>query len=59
MKDQQNPYIAIAGTIGALTIGMIAVVLIFARDAAWTVAIIAPCMAFLGVMLGYFASKKK
>ncbi|MFH1132992.1 MAG: hypothetical protein V1735_00730 [Nanoarchaeota archaeon] len=58
MKEQ-NPLVSIAGSVGGITVAMIALVVIFARDQAWVIAPIVVAMAFLGVMLGHFATKKR
>lgn len=59
MKEDKNPYPGIAGAIGGTTIAMIALIVIFASQYAWVTVPIIAFMSLLGIMLGYFASKKK
>jgi len=59
MKNEKNPYVGIASAIGGTMIAMIALIVIFANENAWVIAPLAAFMALLGIMLGYFAGRKK
>jgi hypothetical protein len=59
MDKEKNPLVGIAGVIGIMLVAITLFLALFAKEYVWVLAIVAPCMAFLGVMLGYFASKKK
>jgi len=58
MADQKgNPVVGIASVIGGISLCIVVVIVIFAKDqlsvAAWIVAV----LAIMGVGLGFFASK--
>jgi len=58
MADQKgNPVVGIASVIGGISLCIVVVIVIFAKDqlsvAAWIVAV----LAIMGIGLGYFASK--
>ncbi|MFH1510843.1 MAG: phosphatase PAP2 family protein, partial [Candidatus Woesearchaeota archaeon] len=57
-KQGKSPYPGIAGAVGGTTIAMIALVVVFASSQAWVILPIVLFMSLLGIMLGYFASKK-
>jgi len=58
MANEKNPIVAIAAVCGGVMIPIAAVVLIFAKEQAWVLTLIAIAIAVMGVFLGYFASKK-
>ncbi len=58
MANEKDPVISIAAVCGGVLIPIVAVVLIFAREQAWVLALIAGAIAVMGIFLGYFASKK-
>ena len=58
-KCDKNPLVGIAGAIGGTAIGMIALLVIFAPDYAWTSIFVVMFMAILGIFLGHYATKKK
>ena len=55
--QKSNPVVGIAGVIGAISLCIVSVIAIFAKDqlsvAAWIVA----ALAAMGIVLGFFASK--
>jgi hypothetical protein len=55
--DKKNPVVGIAAVIGAISLCIVLVIAIFAKDqlsvAAWIVA----ALAVMGIALGFFASK--
>ncbi len=50
--------VEIAGTVGGISIGAIAVIAIFASDSIWIAAPVVASLAILGIALGYFNYKK-
>ena len=56
-EQKTNPVVAIAGVIGGISIAIVAIIAVLAKDqlpvAPW---VIAP-LAGMGIVLGYFASK--
>ncbi len=58
-KKEENPYVGIAGAVGGLTVAMVAIIAIFANQNIWVVAPVVASMSLLGILLGYFASKKR
>lgn len=59
MPEEQNPFVAIAGIIAGVTMLMLLFVLIFAKEQAWILMPVSGALAFLGIMLGYFASRPR
>ncbi len=59
MPEEQNPFVAIAGAVAGITMVMLLFVVIFAKEQAWVMMPIAGAMTFMGIMLGYFASKPR
>jgi uncharacterized membrane protein SpoIIM required for sporulation len=58
-KEVGNPFVGIAGTIGGISVGIVAVFVIFAQGfVVYSVPIII-ALAIMGMMLGFFASRKK
>ena len=55
--DKKNPVVGIAAVIGGISLCIVLVIAIFAKDqlsvAAWIVA----ALAVMGIVLGFFASK--
>ncbi|MBN2454101.1 hypothetical protein JXB11_00995 [Candidatus Woesearchaeota archaeon] len=58
-KENKNEFSSIAGTVGGVTVGMIALIVIFASENAWVIAPVVAFMAVMGMTLGYFASRKR
>lgn len=58
-KEEKNPLVGIAGAIGGTTIVMIALIVIFAGHSAWVIAPVVAFMSVMGMVLGYFAGRKK
>lgn len=59
MNKDKNPLVGIAGVIGIMLVAITLFLALFAREEVWVIAIVAPCLAFMGIMLGYYASRKK
>lgn len=59
MREEQNPFVAIAGVIAGITMVMLLFILIFAKEQVWILMPISGSMALLGIALGYFASKPR
>jgi len=57
-KTPVNPFIGIAGSIGGISVGVVALVAIFATDHMAAAAWIVGALAIMGIALGYFASKR-
>ena len=61
MSDQQKkeppPYVGIAAVVGGITIGMIAMILLWAEGSEWIVVPVVACMSLFGSVLGYYAGK--
>jgi len=58
MPEDKNPFVGIGASLGGISVAIVAIVLIFASDQAWILTIIIPCLAVMGILLGYFASKR-
>jgi hypothetical protein len=58
MKGEKSVYVGIAGAIGFFTAAIISLIVICAPDKTWVAGPITVCMVLLGIMLGFFASKK-
>ncbi|MFP4117603.1 MAG: hypothetical protein ACLFTR_01640 [Candidatus Woesearchaeota archaeon] len=56
-KDESKDFSGIAGAIGGTTIGMIAVIVIWASYAAWIIIPVVGFMTLLGISLGYMQYK--
>ena len=55
----RSPFVQIAGTLGGTLIGMLAIIGIFAREAAAVaMPLVAAAVMILGIFLGYFASRR-
>ena len=50
-KDSENPVVEIAAVVGAFTVAIAALVLIFANDFAWVVIFTTLAMAMFGIVL--------
>lgn len=58
MADQKsNPVVGIAGVIGGISLCIVVVILVFARDQLSVAAWIVGTLALMGVGLGFFASR--
>ena len=61
MSDQQKkeppPYVGIAAVVGGITIGMIAMILLWAEGSEWIVVPVVAFMSLFGSVLGYYAGK--
>lgn len=58
-KDQKNPYVGIAASLGGLFVAVVAIFAIFANSSIGSTVPIAFAFALLGIFLGHFASKKQ
>jgi hypothetical protein len=58
-KAGQNPYVGIAAVVGGITVGMMALILLWAEGSEWIIVPVVLCMTLFGIMLGYYASKDK
>ncbi|MFW6230454.1 MAG: hypothetical protein ACOC32_00325 [Nanoarchaeota archaeon] len=58
-KEKDDPFVGIAAVVGGTTIGMIALIVIFASQYAWVIGPVVLAMALMGIGLGYFRAKKK
>jgi hypothetical protein len=58
MPDQKsNPAVAIAGVIGGISLCIVVVILVFARDQLSIATWIVGALAVMGIGLGFFATK--
>ena len=58
-KDSSNPFVGIAGTIGGISVAIVAIFMIFApSQGAYAVPIVI-ALAIMGAILGHQAMKKK
>jgi uncharacterized membrane protein len=57
--EEYNPIVAIGASLGGIIIAIVAIFLIFASEQAGALVPIVIAIAAMGVILGYFASKKK
>lgn len=58
----EDPRVALAGTIGAFTVGLAALIVIFARNYAWIIIFTTLIMCFFGIALSkdeYCGESKK
>ena len=58
-KEEKSDYVGIAGTVGAFSVALVALIVIFAKEWAWTIPLVVFCMCLLGIILGYYAKKQK
>ena len=56
---QSNTYVGIAGTIGGISVAIVAVIAIFSAKNLYIAAWIVGALALMGIVLGAFASKAK
>jgi len=58
-EDKGNPFVAIAGIVGGISVAIVAVIALFAKDqlmlAPWVVGV----LALMGAILGAMARKKE
>jgi cobalamin synthase len=59
MDKDKNPLVGIAGVVAVMLVAMTLALALFAQEQVWVLSIVAPCLAFMGIMLGYYASRKK
>ena len=58
MADSQtHPVVAIAGIIGGISLAIVVMIAVLARDQLWVAAWIVAALAVMGIGLGYFAAK--
>jgi len=58
-EDNKNVNVQIAGTIGGLSVALVAINLIFASKFAWVSIFIVLFMVIFGIVLANFENKKK
>jgi len=58
-KESKNVNVQIAGTIGGLSVALVAINLIFASNYAWVSIFIVLFMVIFGIILASFENKKK
>ena len=51
--------VRLASTIGGVSVAIVALVGVFARESIWVVAPVVGALALMGIVLGYFAREKK
>jgi hypothetical protein len=56
-KEKANPFMGIAGAVGGVSLCIVTVIAIFAREQLWVAAWIVAALALMGVGLGFFASR--
>jgi hypothetical protein len=58
-NEKDDPIVSIAATISSLTVGMIALIVLFANLYAWTIPLVVLIMAVFGISLAYISKKYK
>lgn len=58
-KQKVNPFVAIAGTIGGISIGIVAITAIYANQHFAVVPWLIGALAVMGIFLGFMAGKKQ
>ena len=56
-ERRSNPFVGIAGVIGGISVAMVAIIAILARDQLWIAPWIVLALAIMGMAPGFFASK--
>lgn len=56
-EQKRNPFVGIAGVIGGISVAIVAVMAILAKDQFWAVPWVVGALALMGMVLGFFASK--
>ena len=56
-EKKRNPVVGIASVLGGISLCIVAVIAIFAREQLWTAIWIVAALAAMGIGLGFFASK--
>jgi Zn-dependent protease len=56
-EQKSNPAVAIAGVIGGISLSIVVVVLVFAREQLPVAAWIVGALAVMGIGLGFFATR--
>ena len=59
MAKKDNPLVSIGASLGGIMVAIVAIVMIFDSEQAWILPIIAAAFAVMGIVLGFFAYKKK
>jgi hypothetical protein len=52
-----NPVVGIASVLGGISLSIVAVIAVLAKDQLWVAAWIVAALAVMGIGLGFFASK--
>ena len=56
-EQKTNPFVGIAGVIGGISLSIVVIVAVLAKDQLWVAAWIVAMLALMGIGLGFFASK--
>jgi hypothetical protein len=56
-EDKRNPVVGIASVLGGISLSIVAVIAVLAKDQLWVAAWIVAALAVMGIGLGFFASK--
>ncbi len=54
--EEKNPLVQIAGVVGAMSVSVVALVVIFAREQLWVAAVIVGGLVVMGVLMGIIAA---
>ncbi len=57
--SDKNPMVGIAGSIGGISIAIVAIFAIFMKEQAWVLVPIIISLAVMGIFLGLFAMKRR
>ena len=57
--ESDNPFVGIGFVLGAFSVAIVALVVIFASEHAWVIAPVIGALALMGMVLGHFASKSR
>ncbi len=58
-EKQRNPYVSLGASLGGIFIAIVALIVIFAKEQAWVLAVIAVCFVFLGAILARGISRSE
>ncbi len=54
--EEKNPLVQVAGVVGAMSVAIVALVVIFARQQLWVAAVIVGALVAMGVLMGVIAA---
>ncbi len=58
-EKQGNPFVSLGASLGGILLAIVAVIVIFAKDQAWVLAVIAICFVILGGILARGISRSE